>query len=125
MVNRAEVSLSNPSLFSDVTAWRAIRNVDRKRTQCPQVYCSDKKLNYQNQTPPIPVTIYQPEKPQAMQPTTNIISELNGQLSVLWQQKKEGKISSSYYRIRQKELAEELHTEMERKGYKSIRKKHL
>ena len=33
MGNRAEVSLSNPSLFSDVTAWKACKRADRVNTQ--------------------------------------------------------------------------------------------
>lgn len=103
MRNSAEVSLSNRS-FPDITAWRAVRNAGKSG---------------------MPVTIFQLESSQATQPPTNRITELNGQLSVLWQQKKTGEISPKEYRTRQQELASILHEAERQRGHKPIRTKKL
>lgn len=106
MGNRIEVSLSNRT-FRDVTAWRAIRNAERN---CKQGF----------QTSP---SVFQPEKLQVTQLTTNKIAELNGQLSTLWQRKKTGEISPKEYRVRQQELAGKLYEAESQRGHKPIRTK--
>ena len=98
MRNKAEVSLSNPSLFPDVTAWRALRNVERGMKAHSPV-----------------------EQPKPI----NRIAELNGQLSTLWQQKKTGEISPKEYRTRQQELASILHEAERQRGHRSIRTKKI
>lgn len=120
MGNRIEVPLSNRT-FDDVTAWRAIRNAERNGIQRFQESHSQTNSDYQ--TPRIPVTIFQPEKSQATHPTTNRITDLNGQLSTLRQQKKAGEISPKEYRARQQKFAQKLHEEMEKRGHRPLRKK--
>jgi len=47
MRNRTEVSLSNPSLFPDVTAWRAIRQANKANTQKADVFLEEPNLKSQ------------------------------------------------------------------------------
>lgn len=114
MGNRIEVSLSNRT-FDDVTAWRAIRKADRNGVQR-----GFQESHLQTNSA---VTVFQTEKPKAAQPTTNRITDLNGQLSTLRQQKKAGKISPKEYRTQQRELASILHETERRRGHKPIRTK--
>jgi len=108
MGNRIETSLSNCT-FGDVTAWRAIRNADKNSTQ---------KESFLDQTP-----ISKSEGMQTIQSQANKITELNGQLSVLWRQKQTGEISPKEYRTLQQELASKLHDAERQRGHKPIRTK--
>lgn len=121
MGNRTEVSLSNQT-FGDVTAWRAIRKADGNGNQIG-FQESHLQTNSDYQKPHIPVTIFQTEKPKAAQPPTNRITELNGQLSTLWQQKITGEISPKEYKTRQQELARKLHEAERQRGHKPVRTK--
>ena len=88
MGNRIEISLSNRT-FEDVTAWRGIRNAEKR------------------------VELRSP----------NIVADLNGQLSTLWELKTTGEITPKEYRAKQQELTSKLHGTERQRGHKPIRTK--
>ena len=112
-------SLSNQT-FRDVTAWRAVRNADRKGTERKTGHADvlSNRLNSQTDF----ITIYQRlQEPKTKLVQPNRIAQLNEQLTNLHKLKKEGHVvtkeQKAQYRMLRTQYKAELHEEMEKRGH--------
>lgn len=126
MRNRVEVPLSNQT-FSDITAWRAIRNAEKQtKRSSPRLFATESEFRANPTTLFTMDTIEEHSLSQTRKnryPQTARITELNQTLENLWKQRKSKQITRHEYSNRHGLLVSELNNEMQKVGHRPVRVK--